>query len=345
MARNEQGFREICLRPQMGEKVEHPELVTTILGSRLSSPVILAPCGLSQVMSPNGALSAARAAKAFGTISTLSTVAGISPSAFVNEPGPRWFQLYAPSRDVAELLISEARNARFEALMVTLDTPALGKRERDARNGVHSPLRLDPRSTIRLGSQVLLKPRWALQMAKAGIKFGPKSQPESTEDQSAGKKMLTMQASPFSWEDVAWIKDLWAGPLIVKGVMSDSDALRSVDCGADLVVVSNHGGRQLEGVQATIKVLPEVVKAVGSKVEVLVDSGVRRGSDVVKAMCLGARGVLIGRPYLYGLSCGGQDGVSRVLEILRSEMERTMILMGCRSVSDLGPDWLQDTNQ
>ncbi len=332
MSQNELAFREIALRPQMAVKMSEPILATSILGNQISFPVILAPCGLIQIMSPNGALASVRAANRCNTISTLSTVAGITPDQLSDEPGPRWFQLYAPNREIAQVLIEQAKAAGFSGLMVTVDTPALGKRERDLRNGVPSPLRLDTRSAISLGSQVLLRPNWTLRMVRAGIKF---------KMGTGDKNPISMQASPFTWEDISWIRSQWKESLLVKGILSDTDAKQAVQAGADAIVVSNHGGRQLEGAPASLRVLPQIVRSVEGNVEVLLDSGIRRGADVVKALCLGAKAVLIGRPYLYGLSAGGEQGVERILEVLKSEMTRTMILMGCPSVDQLNESWIQ----
>ncbi len=351
MAANVQAFREIALRPRMAMKVPRPDLATTVLGTPLRLPVLLAPCGLTRLMHPEGAAGAARAAGAAGTVSILSTVAGTAPEDLSGIAGPRWFQLYAADRDTAVALIDRAGAAGFGGLMVTVDTPALGKRERDLRNGVAPPLRLDARSAIRLGSQVLSRPRWTASMGLAGVKFKRRSAtnpPGSGPSPSfpnplspAGK--VAMGASPFSWDDVSWLRSRWTGPLVVKGVMSGDDAALAADAGADCVVVSNHGGRQLEGAPATIRVLPEVVEAAGKRVAVLVDGGVRRGADVVKAMALGACAVLIGRPYLYGLAIAGQAGVERILAILEEEMERTLILMGCPGLGELDGSWLQPT--
>ncbi len=338
MGENERAFREISFRPRMALRTPEPGLEATVLGIPLALPVLLAPCGLVRLMHPDGATGVARAARRAGTVSILSAVAGSAPEDLSGEPGPRWFQLYAATREMAGTLIKRATDSGFEGLMVTVDTPALGKRERDIRNGVPTPLRLDPRSAIQLGSQVFARPGWAYRMARSGIAFRRRANPAPAMP-GAGK--VAMTASPFSWDDVEWIRERWTGPLLVKGVLSGEDAAAAAGAGADAVVVSNHGGRQLEGAPATVRVLPEVVDAVGSRIEVLVDGGIRRGGDVVKALALGARAVLIGRPYLYGLAACGQSGVEKVLEVLRSEMTRTMILLGCGSASDLDGSWLR----
>jgi L-lactate dehydrogenase (cytochrome) len=377
MAENERAFREVSFRPRMAVSARQPSLETEVLGVPVSIPVLLAPCGLVGLMHPDGAIGAARAAKRSGTVSVLSTVAGTPPEGLAGEPGPRWFQLYAADRAIAEGLMQRAASSGFTALVVTVDTPALGKRERDIRNGVAGSFRLDARSAARLGPQILVRPGWALRMARrslrtlgrtplpggapaeqgtgagAGAGGRPREAVSLDGDGTAGAKdaapagavssagAVAMLASPFTWADVAWIRDRWSGPVLVKGVLSGEDALHAADAGADAVIVSNHGGRQLEGAPATLRVLPEVVSAVGSRAEVLVDGGVRRGGDVVKALALGARAVMVGRPYLYALAAAGEAGIERMLEVFKLDMSRTMSLMGCTSVSELDRSWLQ----
>ena len=375
MAENERAFRDVTFRPRMATRADVPDLTTTVLGTEISLPLLLAPCGLAGLMHPDGALGAARAAKRAGTVSVLSTVAGTPPEGLAREPGPRWFQLYAADRRIADALIRRAAASGFEALVVTVDTPALGKRERDARNGwAGSSLKLNLRTAARLGPQVAVRPRWAIRMlgrtlatlrqpstsgpvrdsgngqgASGTSPTGPDAvaAPSPSQDStvaptravsSAGA--VAMLASPFAWDDIAWMRERWTGSLLVKGVLSGDDAVRSADAGADAVIVSNHGGRQLEGAPASLRVLPEVVDAAGSRLEVLLDGGVRRGGDVAKAVALGARAVLIGRPYLYALAAAGEAGVERMLEIFRADLTRTLTLMGCHSVSDLDRTWI-----
>jgi L-lactate dehydrogenase (cytochrome) len=384
-AENEKAFREIAFRPRMAVRVERPELETTVLGTRIALPVLLAPCGLVNLMHPDGALGVARAGKRAGTVSILSTVSGTPPEGMAGEPGPRWFQLYAANREIAEGLIERASSSGFDGLVITVDTPALGKRERDLRHGVGGSLSLSTRSLVNLAPQLLSRPTWAWRMARrslatlgstplpggtptassgsrdsssppnSAVKETPTQNPPSQESperrpdesqaapagavSSAGA--VAMLASPFTWEDIKWIRGLWSGPLLVKGILSGDDASLAADAGADAVIVSNHGGRQLEGAPATLRVLPEVVAATGGRVEVLIDGGVRRGGDVLKALALGARAVLIGRAYLYALASAGEAGVDRMLQIFRVDMTRTMSLMGCPSVSELDRSWLQ----
>jgi len=354
MGENVGAFREISFRPRMGVKVGRPELATTVLGTPVSLPVLLAPCGLVSLMHPDSARGAARAAKRAGTVSVLSTVAGVAPEDLAPEPGPRWFQLYATGRDVAEQLMGRAEAAGFEGLVVTIDTPALGKRDRDLRNGVDGALHLDVHTALRLGPQILARPAWGLRMLRAGVSLSqraPGAPVTAAADRGApdgapvgaasSASTVAMLASPFTWDDVAWIRGRWKGPLLVKGVLSGEDALLAAEAGADAVVVSNHGGRQLEGAPATVRVLPEVVDAAGDRLEVLMDGGVRRGGDVVKALAIGARAVLVGRPYLYALAAAGQEGVTRMLHIFETEMRRTLSLLGCPGVGALDRSWLR----
>ena len=341
MGENERALRQIAFRPRMGTKVHRPRLDTTVLGRPVSLPVLLAPCGLVEMVHPDGAIGVARAARRAGTVSVLSTVAGTPPAALSHEPGPRWFQLYAAGRDEADDLMGQASSAGFEGLVVTIDTPALGLRDRDVRNGVGGPIRLGARSALRLGPQIVARPGWSLRMLRRMQWTAGGTQRLAAGAASVGFPTVAMLASPFGWDDIARIRRRWSGSLVIKGVLSGDDALRAADAGADAVVVSNHGGRQLEGAPATARVLPEVVDVAGDRVEVLMDGGVRRGGDVVKALAIGARAVLVGRPYLYALAVAGEPGVERLLGIFRSEMSRTLSLLGCPDVAELNRSWLQ----
>jgi isopentenyl diphosphate isomerase/L-lactate dehydrogenase-like FMN-dependent dehydrogenase len=339
MRRNEDAFAAVAFRPKMASGDTQPRLGVTVLGKTLDFPVLLGPCGLVRLLHPDGPAGVARAAASKGTVSVLSTVAG-SPVEEVAEESraPVWFQLYsAGGLAEADALSDRAAAAGVEALMITVDTPTLGNRERDVRHGVAPPLRLDAHNAVPLGVQALARPRWAAQLAATGIKLSRRGADPSEH----GGGLLSSVASPFSWDDVEHLRRRWDGPFLVKGVLSATDARRAVDAGADAVVVSNHGGRQLDGAPATLRVRPEVVAAVGGDAEVLIDGGIRRGSHVVAALALGARAVLVGRPYLFGLAAAGERGVERILDILRTEMRRTMVLMGCSSVDQLGPDWLE----
>lgn len=354
MGENEAAFRRLAFRPRVAVDTGEPALATTVLGTEVSMPVLLAPCGLARLMHPDGPAGAGRAANSRGTVWVLSSVAGVTLEAVADVGGHKWFQLYASGgRTEAASIIDRAGAAGYEALVVTVDTPALGNRERDTRNGVTTPLRLDAHTAIALGPQVLARPRWALRMMADGVSVlgrpgrggagGDGGTQPATGMGAAGA--VAMLASPFTWSDISWIRERWSKPLLVKGVLSGADARRAADAGADAVIVSNHGGRQLDGAPATIQVLPEVAEAVGSQIEVLLDSGVRRGGDVVKALSLGARAVLVGRPYLYALAVGGQHGVEQVLDVLRTEMARSMRLLGCASVAELDPSYVEGSSR
>jgi L-lactate dehydrogenase (cytochrome) len=331
----------------MGLDMGEPQLRTTVLGTEVSFPVLLAPCGLVRLMHPEGAAGVGRAADREGTIWVLSSVAGATLESVAGVPGHRWFQLYASGgRDDAASIIDRAEACGYEALVVTIDTPALGNRERDSRNGVRPPLRFDARTAVALGPQVLARPRWVWRMMRSGVSMLDRSSPAPSGDGTpnsgvAAAGAISMLASPFTWADIEWMRGRWHKPLLVKGVLTGPDAVRAVDAGCDAVIVSNHGGRQLDGAPATLRVLPEVVDAVEGRVEVLLDGGVRRGADVIKAVALGAKAVLIGRPYLYGLAAEGQHGVERILQILRTEMSRSMRLLGCGSVAELDRSYVE----
>jgi L-lactate dehydrogenase (cytochrome) len=340
---NRRAFQEVAFRPRMAAPTRDPRAATTLLGTALSMPVLLAPCGLVQFMHPDGALGVARAAAAMGTVSMLSTVAGAAlEDVAAATTSPMWFQLYAPGGpEQTEELVDRAQRAGYAGLVVTLDTPALGHRERDIRHGVSQPFRFTPLSASRLAMQFALRPRWVAGMVRGHIRARAGAVAPEAGGAATSARLVAMDASPFSWDDVAAIRRQWSGPLAVKGILSPDDARRAVDTGSDLVIVSNHGGRQLDGAPATFRVLPEVVDALAGAAPVVLDSGIRRGSDVVKAVAAGADAVMIGRAYLYGLAAGGEPGVRRILEILRTEIVRTLALMGCPSVSDLDRSWLE----
>jgi isopentenyl diphosphate isomerase/L-lactate dehydrogenase-like FMN-dependent dehydrogenase len=349
-AANQRAFEDVKFRPRAGRGLPTPDQSTTVVGMPVSLPVIIAPCGLIQLLHPEGAVGVFRAAKRRGTIATLSTFAGTPPETLAAEPGPRWFQLYATDHDMAGDLIKRAKDSGYGALMLTMDSATSGKRERDAGTGAQGAMELNFKNVMRLAPQVIVRPRWGVRMVTTSVNTlrhatlpgsgvtAPMGPARPGERPPPG---TPFPVSPYTWDDVKWVRDQWDGPLIVKAVLTGEDAVSAVDAGADAVVVSNHGGRQLEGAPATLTVLPEVVDAVNGRAEVLLDSGVRRGSDVVKAIALGARAVLIGRAYCYGLAAAGEDGVARVLSIFRDDIARTMALMGCSSVHDLDRSWLQ----
>jgi L-lactate dehydrogenase (cytochrome) len=344
---NCRAFEQVYLRPRSAVATPAVDLATAVLGQRIELPILLAPVGSSRLFYPRGEERAARAAGRAGTIYTLSTLSGCRlEDVKAATTGPAWYQLYlVGGRDVALTTIARAKAAGYRALVVTIDTPVAGLRERDVRNGVKELLARNLSSVPYLG-QMLVRPRWLVAyLGDGGLMRFPNivlpDGPMAYADVGAA-----LEQSAVSWDDFRWIREAWQGPIVAKGVHTAADARQAVASGADAVVVSNHGARQLDGVAPTLRVLPEVVKAVGARVEVLLDGGIRRGSDVVKALCLGARAVLIGRAYAYGLGAAGEAGVARALEILRADLVRTMKLLGCaslanldRSFVDLPRDW------
>jgi L-lactate dehydrogenase (cytochrome) len=309
-----------------------------VVGSDLSFPALLAPVGFSRVMHPDGETGAARAAGAAGTVFILSTLSGHRlEDVRAASRGPVWYQLYPlGGRGAAEGALERARAAGFSALVITVDTPVVGMRERDFRNGLNQLLSGSLRERLPFLPQFLARPRWLASFLRdrTSPRFPnivvPGQGPVELLDVSAA-----LAQAAIAWEDLRWIREVWRGPIVIKGVLTAEDARRAVDEGAEAIVVSNHGGRQLDGVPASLRALPEVVKAVGGRAEVLMDGGVRRGGDILKAICLGARAVLVGRAYAYGLAAAGEAGVTRALEILRNDVERTLKLLGCRSPADL----------
>jgi L-lactate dehydrogenase (cytochrome) len=301
-------------------------------------PVLLAPVGYSRLMHPGGEVVAARAAGAAGTAYVLSTVSGHRmEDVKAASRGPVWYQLYlVGGREAAEDGLRRARSAGFSALAVTIDTAVPGMRERDFRNGLKELLGASVLAKIPFLPQVIVRPGWLSRFFRDG---GLPKLPNVVIPGKGPIPVIDVQAalsrSVVTWEDLRWIREAWAGPIVIKGVLTGDEARRAVDEGAAGVIVSNHGGRQLDGVPASIKALPEVVAAVNGRVEVLMDGGIRRGGDVVKAICLGARAVLVGRAYAWGLAAAGEAGVARALEILRADLERTLKLLGCASIREL----------
>jgi L-lactate dehydrogenase (cytochrome) len=334
---NCRAFEDVTLRPRSAVVTGECDLSSTVLGTRVRLPFLLAPVGSSRMFYPRGEEVAARAAGQAGTIYILSTLSGTRvDEVAAATSGPVWYQLYLiGGRDVALSALARAKNAGCSALVVTIDTPVSGLRERDLRNGVKELVSGGPLGKLPHVWQFLARPAWlASYLRDGGLMRFPNivlpSGPMPYADVGAA-----LEASAVSWKDLQWIREAWAGKVVVKGVHTADDARQALDAGADAIVVSNHGGRQLDGVAATIRVLPEVVAAVGDRTEVLLDGGIRRGSDIVKAICLGARAVLIGRAYAYGLGAAGGAGVTRAIEILSSDVVRTMRLLGAPSVSSV----------
>jgi isopentenyl diphosphate isomerase/L-lactate dehydrogenase-like FMN-dependent dehydrogenase len=341
-------FDDVTLRPRCAVSLASVDLRASVLGQELALPLLLAPVGSSRMFWPRGEAAASRAAGKAGIVYVLSTLSGTRlEEVRAASSGACWYQLYlCGGRDVALAAIARAKAAGYSALVVTIDTPIAGLRERDVRNGSKQLLSSSPWTRLPWAGQMLLKPSWLLDFLRdGGLMSFPNielaSGPMAYADVSAA-----LESACVCWNDLEWIRAAWSGPIVIKGVHTGDDARRAADAGASAVVVSNHGGRQLDGVAATLRMLPEVVSAVNGRLEVLLDGGVRRGSDIAKALCLGASAVLVGRAHAYGLAAGGEAGVSRAIEILGSGLARTLKLLGCPSATeldqsyvDLPPDW------
>jgi L-lactate dehydrogenase (cytochrome) len=338
---NVRAYEQLTFRPRGAVAIPSVDLRTTVLDTPLQIPFILAPIGSSRMFYRNGEVLAARAAGKAGTAYILSTLSG-TPMEQVRAAtnGPAWYQVYlCGGREASVKMLQRAKAAGFTALVVTIDTGVPGLRERDLRNGIKELLGRGPSALPYLG-QMIARPGWVAGMlADGGLMEFPNvllpSGPMPYAD--VGK---TLEQSVVCWDDLKWIRELWDGKIIVKGVHTAEDARRVVDEGADALVVSNHGGRQLDGVPGSIRSLPEVVAAVGDRIDVLVDGGIRSGGDVVKALALGARAVLIGRSYAYGLAAAGEPGVDRAIEILKTGIVRTLKLLGVASVRNLDRSYL-----
>ena len=335
---NRADLDSLALRQRVGIDVERRSTRTTMVGQEVAMPVALAPVGLTGLNWADGEILAARAAERFGVPFTLSTMSICSIEDVAGGvTKPFWFQLYVMrDRGFAASLIERAKAARCSALQLTLDLQIQGQRHRDLKNGLTVP----PRLTAVTFFDVLRKPAWALNVLRGRRKsFG------NLEGRIPDAKSLTTLAQwiagqfdpTLSWKDVEWVKKLWGGKLILKGILDAEDAKIAASCGADAIVVSNHGGRQLDGTISSIRALPEIVEAVGNKMEVWVDGGIRSGQDVLKALALGARATMIGKAFVYGLGAMGEAGVTRVLEIIGKELDVSMALCGVRDVKDASP--------
>ena len=336
-------FDDVTFRPRQAVVIPQCDLRTRILGQDLELPVILAPVGYSRLMHPRGEIGAAAAAGNAGLIYTLSTISGHKmEDVRIATTGPAWYQLYlVGGGEAAEAALERAKASGFSALVVTIDTPIAGMRERDPRNGMRELLNGTFLSKLPFLPQLLARPGWlASFLADGGTPplenvVIPGRGPMPLVDVSAA-----LAKAVVCWEDFRWLREIWSGPIIAKGVLTVDDARRAIDAGSAAIVVSNHGGRQLDGAPATLRVLPEIVAAVNGQAEIIMDGGIRRGSDIVKALCLGARAVMVGRAYAYGLAAAGQAGVARSLEILRADLDRSLRLIGCPSVSYLDSSYV-----
>ena len=343
--RNLEDLARIQLHQRVAVGVEGGTTATKMLGREVALPVALAPVGLCGMQDADGEMLAARAALDFGVPFTLSTMSVCSiedVAAFVKRPF--WFQLYVMrAHAFIERLIDRAKAAGCSALVLTLDLQVMGQRHRDIKNGLSTP----PKPTLRNLANLAKHPRWCFGMAKTRRhQFGNiAGHVEGVSDMSS---LAAWTAEQFdrglNWNDVEWIKNRWGGKLIRKGVLDPDDARRALDCGADAIVVSNHGGRQLDGAPSSISVLPEIASRIGGDCEVWMDGGVRSGQDVLKALAFGARAVMIGRAFVYGLGALGEAGVTKVLELIRHELDLTMVLCGVRSIDEIDRRVLHEPN-
>ena len=330
---NEEDYSKIKLRQRVLVDMTNRSLETTMIGEKAAMPVAIAPTGMTGMQHADGEMLAVQAADAFGVPFTLSTmsICSIEDVASVAKK-PFWFQLYVmKDRGFVERLIGRAKAANCSALMVTADLQILGQRHKDLRNGLAAP----PKPSLNTALQLITRPQWCMEMLGTkrhafGNIVGHAS--NVSDLSSLGAWTAEQFDSRLSWDDIRWIKDLWGGKLIIKGILDEEDARAAADTGADAIIVSNHGGRQLDGAPSSISMLPKIVDAVGDRIEVHLDGGIRSGQDVLKAVALGARGTYIGRPFLYGLGAMGKDGVTTALEIIRKELDVTMALCGKRDI-------------
>jgi len=338
---NEEDFQKLKFRQRVAVDLNNRSLRSTMAGQEVAMPVALAPTGLTGMQHADGEILAARAAEKFGIPFTLSTMSICSiEDVAAHTSKPFWFQLYVmKDRDFINRLIDRAKAAKCSALVLTLDLQVLGQRHKDLRNGLSAP----PRLTIANMLNMATRPRWCAGMLGTSRRqFGNiVGHAQSVSDMSSLSSWTSQQFDPsLSWNDVEWIKNRWGGKLIIKGIMDAEDARLAANSGADALIVSNHGGRQLDGAPSSIAALPGIVEAVGKQIEVHMDGGVRSGQDVLRAVALGARGVYIGRPFLYGLGAMGEAGVTRCLEIIRNELDISMAFCGKRDIQHVSREIL-----
>lgn len=339
---NEEDFQKIKFRQRVLVDMSKRSLESTMIGEKVAMPVALAPTGMTGMQHADGEMLAAQAAEEFGVPFTLSTmsICSIEDVASVTKK-PFWFQLYVlRDKDFVLDLIDRAKAAKCSALVLTLDLQILGQRHKDVRNGLSAP----PKMTLANIANIAMRPRWLMGIAgtKRRTFRNIVGHAKGVGDVASLASWTTEQFDPhLSWKDVAWIKERWGGKLILKGILDKEDALMAVETGADAIIVSNHGGRQLDGASSSIMALEEIADAVGDRIEVHMDGGIRSGQDVLKALCLGAKGTYIGRPFLYGLGAMGKQGVTLALDIIRKEMDVTLALCGKRLVIEMGKDQLR----
>ena len=340
---NMRAFRRWQFRPRLGVEIPAVDLSVTVMGQTLAWPALAAPIGYSALMHRDGECGTARAVKAAGLAQILSTISG-APMEDVAATGvPLFMQIYLlGGRPAGEATLARAAACGVKGLFLTIDTPVAGRRERDLRNGMVQLLGKNHFAKLPYLPDVLAHPRWVIDyLMGASMPHLPNVVVPGEGPLPMTDVAKTLARSVVTWDDLKWIRESWKGPIAIKGVHIGDDARRAIDGGADAVVVSNHGGRQLDGVAAALDMLPEVVRAANGQCEVLMDGGIRRGGDIVKALALGAKAVMLGRGHAYGLAAGGEKGVARALSIFRTDLVRTMKLLGCASVAALNQSVLQ----
>lgn len=339
---NREGFQEIGFRARVPQDHLPRDLRTTVLGRELSMPVITTPAGFIRIAHPDAELAVARAAEEAGIAVGISTLASVAIEEITAAASDVWFQLYmVGGREGSEITIDRARRAGCRVLMVTVDL-ADNTGGNDRKPTPRPPGRVDLATALRFAPEMALRPRWALDFLRGGLALeAPHAPGLDGRPLTMDEGGIALRKHPPTWDDIAWIRERWTGPLVLKGVTDTEDARRAVDVGVDAVSVSNHGGNGLDGSPAAIRALPGVVAAVDGRIEVLLDGGVRRGGDVVKAVALGARAVLIGRPYIWALAAGGQPALTSLLTLYRRNIDATLRLLACRSVADLDPSVLR----
>lgn len=333
LRRNRRAFDEIEFRPRVLRDVSAPDTSTTVLGGRLRLPFVLSPVGGPRLFHHEGELAAARAAKAAGIPYGVSTLSTESLEAVAASGAALWFQLYVwGDRSAAKDLVHRARAAGYRALLLSVDSTIRSHRERELRHGITLPT---PELTLGTVLEGALHPRWGWRFLTSSALGFPNL---AMDGPTSRRRLSEMFDGTLTWSDLAWIRDAWPGPIALKGVLRADDARRAADEGVDAVIVSNHGGRELDHVPATIDALPPIVDAVGDRIEVLADSGIRRGSDILAALALGARAVLVGRAHLYGLAAAGEAGVRHAIDLLADGLRTTMALTGASSIAEIDRD-------
>ena len=342
MKANSEAYRRVRFRPRVLRDMSEVDTSTTLLGKPMAIPIVLAPTGFTRIADPAGELAVAKAADRAGVPYSLSTFGtrSIEDVAAVST-GRLWFQLYVmKDRGLSAEMVQRAKASGYEALCLTVDTAVFGKRERDHRRGFTLPPKIGL-STIFDG---IVHPGWTWKFVTSEpivfANLAGRSSHDGTTAVSLSETFHTQHDSSVSWKDIDWLREHWDGPIVIKGIQTVKDAVLAADAGVEAIALSNHGGRQLDAAPVPLELLPEVADRVGGRLEIICDGGVRRGSDVVKALALGANACMVGRAYLYGLAAAGEAGVDHVLAMLAGDIERTMALIGCRTVKDIDSDYV-----